>query len=316
MVCNRAGSGFVRSVTLHWSNGKTKTVPGSKFRSWFSFKSTKFYISASGLPSGVRAYEQSDSHIKWGGTWTTKRTTSAYGGSYADSASRGSVMAATFNGGAISVIGAKGPGAGKMQIYIDGSNRGTIDLYSSSWSHRKTLVTKSGLDTTKEHLLVLRVTGQKNSRSTGYRVPIDRLHVTGSGLTSNAPARHSYEETAAGVAFTGTWTPVAEAAASGARFVSAGSGEMQLTFDGVQAKWIAPTGPSFGQAQVYVDAKPAVLVDLYSATPIFKRFVWESGVLASGPHTLRIVPAGTKNPASSGTNVGIDRFDFMGTLTP
>jgi hypothetical protein len=56
-------------------------------------------------------------------------------------------------------------------------------------------------------------------------------------------------------------------------------------------------------------------VDLCKATTAWQQKVWETGVLPAGTHTVTIAWTGDKNAAATGTSIGADAFDLLGTLT-
>jgi hypothetical protein len=66
---------------------------------------------------------------------------------------------------------------------------------------------------------------------------------------------------------------------------------------------------------VRLDGGDPVTVDLYSAAELFQQEVYDTGVIADGPHTLVIECAGTKNDSSTGLFVNVDALKIVGTLT-
>jgi hypothetical protein len=62
-----------------------------------------------------------------------------------------------------------------------------------------------------------------------------------------------------------------------------------------------------------VDGGAALGVDNYAASRNASGVVWTSPVLAPGSHTVTIVNTGTRNAASSGFNIAIDRADVTGS---
>src|SRR6185437_15852546 len=60
---------------------------------------------------------------------------------------------------------------------------------------------------------------------------------------------------------------------------------------------------------VSVDGGTPQSVDDYASSRNGSGVVWTSAVLSSGSHTLTIVNTGTKNSASSGDNIALDRAD-------
>jgi mannan endo-1,4-beta-mannosidase len=84
-----------------------------------------------------------------------------------------------------------------------------------------------------------------------------------------------------------------------------------LTFTGARVTYRAVTASHHGIAAVSVDGGAETLIDLYSATKIGDVPVWTSPRLPAGGHTLRIRVTGTRNSASTGTGVTIDRADVL-----
>jgi aminopeptidase YwaD len=57
-----------------------------------------------------------------------------------------------------------------------------------------------------------------------------------------------------------------------------------------------------------------VNIDLYNSSIVFQQKVWETNILSSGYHTVRIAWTGTRNAAATKTNIGLDALDVAGTL--
>ncbi len=55
-------------------------------------------------------------------------------------------------------------------------------------------------------------------------------------------------------------------------------------------------------------------VDLYSASVLWKQRVWSTGILTSGPHTVKISWTGSKHAGATGANIDVDAVDVTGTL--
>jgi hypothetical protein len=108
------------------------------------------------------------------GWWAGKTSTSASGGTYRSAASAGPASF-TFTGTRVDWITTTGPAYGKAEVYLDGVDQGTVDLYSST-THWKTAksYTASGPG---QHTLTIQVLAQKNTASTGKAVIIDAFTV-------------------------------------------------------------------------------------------------------------------------------------------
>lgn len=126
----------------------------------------------------------------------------------------------------------------------------------------------------------------------------------------------TYEDDDPLLAYSGTWTRSRDPAASGGSFVFADSAgaAVTITFEGTHLAWVAKRSPVYGLAEVTLDGNELGAVDLYSSEAQFEQKVWGSGELAPGLHTVTITWTGQKNGAATETNIGVDRFEVIGTL--
>lgn len=112
------------------------------------------------------------------------------------------------------------------------------------------------------------------------------------------------------VTYTGTWSPYTNTPSldvMGTRHVGrAASSTATIPFTGGRAWMIGSTGPSLGTFEVYVDGVLRDTVDPYTSSVVQAVVLFDTEVLPAGEHTVRIVQTGTKNPASSGINIGFD----------
>ncbi|MFA9432535.1 Ig-like domain-containing protein [Egicoccus sp. AB-alg2] len=81
-----------------------------------------------------------------------------------------------FRGTGVTWYGTKGPNAGTATVFVDGVNRGTVDLYASSASTGAT-VWRSPTLTDGLHTIRIVVDGKKRAAATGTVVHVDRLVV-------------------------------------------------------------------------------------------------------------------------------------------
>jgi subtilisin family serine protease len=139
---------------------------------------------------------------------------------------------------------------------------------------------------------------------------------SGSTTTTLPGGTARYEQTDPSLKCLGTWTTSSASLYSGGsmKYTSSAGASVTVAFTGTGLTWIARTGSQYGKAQVTLDANTPVIVDLYSSSAGYRTPVWNSGVLSSGTHTVKIAYTGQKNPASTYTYVDVDAFDVRGTL--
>ena len=144
--------------------------------------------------------------------------------------------------------------------------------------------------------------------------------VAGFSLTAGTPASaatvNRFEETNTSLSYSGLWTYTSGPTFSGgrAKLAMASGATITATFSGTSFTWIAKTSSSYGKARVTLDGGTPVLVDLYSASALYRRAVYTTGTLAQGVHTVKIEWTGQKNAGSVGAYISVDAFEVAGSL--
>ena len=113
-------------------------------------------------------------------------------------------------------------------------------------------------------------------------------------------------EASSALTFRGTWATLDDATAIGGRYraaATAGS-SATLTLRGRDLAWVAPRGPGFGKAEVWVDGRRAAVVDLWAATAVARQVVYRAHWTTKSTHTVRIRVLGTAGRPT----VGLDGF--------
>jgi hypothetical protein len=123
-----------------------------------------------------------------------------------------------------------------------------------------------------------------------------------------------------GPRYTRRWPPAWTLGTGSTTYYSGGSyrrinkaGSVTINFTGVSLSIIAKKAPTYGIANVSLDGKAPVPVNLYRLTTAYKQTVWSSGWLTPGNHSVAMTWTGTKS-GSSGTTIDIDAVDVRGVL--
>jgi hypothetical protein len=261
-------------------------------------------------PSATR-FEQTNTKIGYSGPWTTFSASGASGGTY-----RYAALAAAaevrFTGTRLDWIATTGTTQGIASISVDGGEPVAVNLYSTS-TLRQQKVWSTGELSAGAHRVTIAWTGEAGA-SGGTRVNIDALDVT--GTLDQAPVPATYQQSAALLTYSGSWTAVATASASGASFKYAKGLDSSVTvkFTGSRLVWLAKKSPPYGFAKVTLDGGDPVMVDLYSASVLWQQKAWDTGVLPEGSHTVVIEWTGTPSRAGGGVDMNVDAFQIMGSL--
>lgn len=100
------------------------------------------------------------------------------------------------------------------------------------------------------------------------------------------------------------------------KIAQAGSMSLTLAFTGSSISLVGYRGPTGGCASVYLDGvRQTSSLSFYASANQYRRTLWRKAVLAAGPHTLQILPRGSKPKASKGTWVLVDAFVVNGVTT-
>jgi hypothetical protein len=109
------------------------------------------------------------------------------------------------------------------------------------------------------------------------------------------------------------WGSEKDASALGGtlRVAAAEDATMTVAFEGNQVRLIGRADPLGGEADVFVDGvKQLVPIDCWSPSPRSQQVLYYRNGLSPGPHVLKVVARGTKNPYSQSTRVYVDAVQF------
>jgi len=147
----------------------------------------------------------------------------------------------------------------------------------------------------------------------------DTTHIA---LDLAAHSGYTYDDPASALAYSGAWSHVGpEQNYTGGdyqhteSFSNTTGDSVSIPFTGPGVRWITSKDGNHGIADVYLDGTKVSTVDLYAATKQNQLTGYEIRGLADGPHTLKIVVTGQKNPSASGDFVVVDAVDLLSATT-
>jgi Peptidase family M28 len=296
------------TVTIEWTGEKNTSATGT-------------YIGADAfdvvgtLNQALTRYEQSNAQLTYLGTWANNVSSSyASAGTFRYSNAPGAFVTVKFTGTYLAWITKTSPAYGIARVTLDGTDMGTVDLYSAGdvWQQK---VWESGPLASGSHILTIQWTGEKNTSASASNIGTDAFDIV--GILTQAPIPIRYQQTSAKLVYAGAWyynNAAASASGGSFKYTNASGASVTVNFTGTYLAWITKTSPAYGIARVTLDGTDMGTVDLYSAGEVWQQKVWESGLLTSGAHTLLIEWTGEKNPSASADNIGVDAFDVVGTL--
>ena len=140
-----------------------------------------------------------------GGTWGYQNQASATNDDehYSNTANNYATIA--FNGTQIKYYANKAPDCGIVALSIDGGTETVVDLYDTQRICSSPVWTSPVL-ASGTHTMKIRVTGTKNTSSTGYYATVDRADIYGSGASTNVLSNPGFEADGSTTQTPGSWT--------------------------------------------------------------------------------------------------------------
>jgi uncharacterized protein YkwD len=274
--------------------------------------STAHKINAAPLPSITR-FEQGNSKLVYAGTWSSSSSSYDSGGDYAYINGTGSVTC-TFTGTYLSYVTKKSPECGYVKITLDGGTPVSVDLYNATTLYQQS-VWNTGVLANGTHTVKLEWAGVRRAASAACNIGLDAFDIAGTldGTPSVPSTTSRYQQTDSRVVYAGTWSTYSTTSASGSSYrrANTSAASCAVSFNGTYLAWIATKGTTLGKAYVSMDGGTAQLVDLSATAVAYQKSVWNTGVVAAGPHTVKIwwYPGNT-----IGKFISVDAFDVAGAL--
>lgn len=304
----------VRSV--NWKPPAPLT-PGQKYTAKINpdGASTPITVSTSGGPVDVApatlnfrsSTVEQETSFAAGPRWRTANSAAAYGGSYLVDHLGGARVHFKFNAPVrtqVSWYSLLGPSQGQAQVYIDNVLIRTYNNYASSfiYRYRRSFTINAG-----NHVFSVIVRGLKGATAgTDTQVTVDAFAIGGTLYTTPATCGSPL---ATNNCTLQQWRIAGASGASGGTYAigNLGGATFYFIFRGTGLDAYGVKGPSFGRGAVYIDGLYKGTIDFYAASTQFGYRMSYRG-LSDTVHTWRIIISGTRNPSSSGTNVGLDRW--------
>ncbi len=143
----------------------TITVTGQKNP---NSKGTRVVVDA--FVVGSTTTQEDDIAVQYD-SWEGVGAQPASGGTLRYGRNKGTVASLTFTGTSVNWVTEKCPACGMAEVWIDGQDQGTVDLYAPSKEWQVVLI-YGGLSA-GQHTIKIEVLGTKDSNSSGTAVPVD-----------------------------------------------------------------------------------------------------------------------------------------------
>jgi SpoIID/LytB domain protein len=261
----------------------------------------------------ISRVEQNDTRLFYTGTWTVGSASAASGGSHRYTNKAGSCTT-SFEGTYLAWYAKKSPKYGNARVYVDGVDMGTVDLYSTTEVYGKVWDTTLS---SRVHTVTIAWTGTTNHSGGDTNISVDAFEILGTFVQAPASTRYQQDATRGDgttyLAYTGSWARFSTSGASGGSYARANTkgASVTITFKGTYLAWIATKGTTLGKALVSLDGGTATRIDLAAAAASYQQRVWNTGMLPSAVHTVKISWDASN---TVGKFISVDALDVVGTL--
>jgi LmbE family N-acetylglucosaminyl deacetylase len=134
----------------------------------------------------AKRYEQTDSHLTYVGTWTTRSTTLCSDGSCKITSVSGASVTIVFIGTRLDWIAMKGSNCGIARVTLDTTGPVLVDLYNSATLYKQK-VWSTGTLANGSHTVKIEFTATKRSRASSTAINLDAVDVMGVLTETSVP---------------------------------------------------------------------------------------------------------------------------------
>lgn len=246
-----------------------------------------------------------------GSGWISGAEATAYQNDNYYSRQAGDTCTIRFEGARLKYYGAKAPAHGIAAFSIDGGEEAKVDCYSGS-RNGNALLFDTGVLEPGQHVLAVRVTGEKNGSASDAYINVDRVEIStgaeGAAFndTMTGDGEHQFH-------YTGTWhTSNDSACYEGDNYWSNDIGAaLSFRFNGTSLKYYSTRNRNIGIAAFSIDNGQEQEIDLYQASKEDQALVYQVEGLEPGQHTLRVRVTGKKNSAATDWVIVADKIEVQ-----
>lgn len=221
----------------------------------------------------------------------------------------GDTVSIRFVGTNLKYYGAKANNHGIAAFSLDGGTENNVDCYSPN-RDAAALLFDTGILEYGEHVVKVRVTGEKNAAAVDCYLNADKIEVSAKG-GQNVVNDHTIGDGEFQFSYSGTWAASTDAACYQGDNYWSNAKDAYLTFGftGTSLKYYSTKAGNIGIAAFSIDDGQEQLIDLYQANKADQQLVYEINGLTPGSHTLKVRVTGDKNQAASDCCVVADKIE-------
>ncbi|MPQ44323.1 discoidin domain-containing protein, partial [Clostridium tarantellae] len=260
--------------------------------------------------------------------WNYEKLTEAeaYKGDNHWTVETGATLTVTFASPKFHIVAIKDANHGIMTLSIDDGAEMDIDLYSSKREFKQ-IVYESSVLSMKQHKIVIKCSGRKNTSAKGMAASIDAIFIEPMPIIDPIPEPMPIgpiidttdlillNDNNLGTAvnqfnFSKGWNyeklTEAEAYKGDNHWTVEAGATLTVTFASPKFHIVAIKDANHGIMTLSIDDGPEMDIDLYSSKREFKQIVYESSVLSMKQHKIVIKCSGRKNANAKGMAASID----------
>lgn len=240
-----------------------------------------------------------NSNITYVGNWAKSPNVNSFKGDYKSSNTLNSYYTVSFTGRQAKIYGQTNDYSGMADVYVDGVKKATIDTYSKTMKYNQ-LYFDTGLLSNGDHTVKIVVLRQKNNLAKEYYIECDKVITSTVANLNDNDSSIVYSSGFATNNLIGTFN-------SDFHSSNVSNSYYTVSFTGTEAKIYGQKNDYSGMADVYVDGVKVATIDNYAEKMKFEQLYFDTGILESGSHTVKIVVLNQKNSSAKDYFIECDR---------
>lgn len=247
-------------------------------------------------------------YLSYSAGWNQQASGGSYRNDDAACAVKDAYVEFTFTGTGAELYGIKGNWCGKADIQVDFGGAVSIDTYAAN-TEEQALLFDTGELPYGEHTVTLTVAGVKNGHSSGTWIEFDKVELRGGPENAPVIRKVVWNDDSPNLKKFSVWTQQSVLGCYHDDDSSSNTWKayIEFSFDGTNAVIYGLKAPWCGLADITVDGEKVAVIDTYASETALRQVLYDTGILQSGAHTVRITVKSQKSSASTGKWIEVDK---------
>lgn len=258
--------------------------------------------------AGIITLNNDSVYMSYSANWNQQSSGGSYRNDDAACNEKDGYVEFTFTGTGAKLYGIKGNWCGMADVRVDFGPAVQIDTYAET-TEEQALIFDTGELPYGEHTVTLTVAGTKNGSSSGTWIEFDKAELYDSQNGAPVINKVVWNDENPNLKKFSIWKHQSVPGSYHDDDSSSNTWKayIEFSFDGTNAVIYGLKAPWCGMADITVDGKKVAAIDTYASETMLQQVLYDTGILESGTHTVRITVTSQKSSESSGKWIEVDK---------